>query len=229
MSGGQVVTKAEWLALKQEMQWPEVIGVDEAGRGSIAGPVVVGAWGLQHPIRASDGAWIGQLRDSKQLSPQRRAQLRNEMDNAPYSSGFGEQSALLIDKHGISFAVCEAARIALYRVWTPRRRNIPVLFDGTSGNWLGIRSFMESHFEQWYFLEKADSIDVAVMGASVLAKTRHDYVMDCLVADNMGRDPWNWRSNQGYGTKEHIEAIKGKAGVSGEHRMTFAPMKYLFT
>lgn len=227
MSGGQVVTKAEWFVLKQQSLWPEVIGVDEAGRGALAGPVVVGAWGLSQPVRPSDAAWIGELRDSKQLSPQKRARLRDRMDNAPYAEGFGEQSALLIDKHGISFAVCEAARVALYRIWTPRRRGVPVLFDGTSGNWLGIRSFMEEHFDNWYFLEKADSIDVSVMGASILAKTRHDFVMDQLVRERMGRDPYNWRQNQGYGTKEHRDAIMAH-GATGEHRMTFAPMKYVF-
>lgn len=226
MSGGQVVTWMEWRA--ERARYDEVIGVDEAGRGALAGPVLVGAWSLPAETRPLDSQWILRLRDSKQLSPKVRAWLRDRIDNAPYASSFGSSSANQVDKYGISEAVARAAQVALYRVWTPKRRHIPVLFDGTSGNWLNMRSWLSEHFDNWFFLEKADTHDRAVMGASVVAKTRHDYEMEMLVANRFGQDPWNWRQNQGYGTKEHIAAIKGEAGASGDHRMSFAPMKYLY-
>ena len=177
-----------------------VAGTDEAGRGSLAGPVTAAAvlWpdGLTHP-------W---LNDSKKMSKNQRETLAPWIKENAISWGISFVSAQEIDRINILQASIKAMHLSLDQlVPTPDF----VLVDG-------------NRFKPWkevpYRCEiKGDGRFWAIAAASVLAKTARDAYMEDL---HQTHPEYGWRENKGYGTKKHREALT-VFGQSPYHRLSF--------
>jgi ribonuclease HII len=182
-------------------------GVDEAGRGPLAGPVVAAAVILdpQSPIAG--------LRDSKQLSPRRRQRLAVEIRAHALAWALGESSPEEIDRLNILQATLLAMRRALLAL-----ASVPghIVIDGNRLPQLA-DAFPDACIEA---VVRADALVPAVSAASILAKTHRDAIM----ADLDRRHPgYGFARHQGYPTAAHREALQ-RLGPSPVHRRSFAPV-----
>ncbi len=195
------------------MQWQ--IGVDEAGRGALAGPVSVGAvlypsdfdWKATYQLVTRRGE--PQLRDSKKLSPQQREILYEHIvAHGRLHHAFAFVSAETIDAIGISNAAREAAAMVVTQlgVLVPK---VQVLLDA------GLS--VSAQWEQESFVRGDENIP-AIALASIIAKVSRDRYMDelALVHGSYGFD-----SHKGYGTLTHRQAIRRNGSVPLIHRQTF--------
>lgn len=190
-----------------------IAGVDEAGRGAWAGPVVAGAVCL--PLERDDllTALEG-VRDSKQLSSHARAGLVERIQNTAISWGIGRAEHDEIDRLGIVPATCLAMQRALddAHARTPDVQPDFLLLD--SIRWLTLR---QKHLA----LVKGDQLSLSIAAASVLAKVYRDHLMTELDARYPG---YGFAAHKGYGTAQHQAALK-TLGASPVHRMTYAPLR----
>lgn len=189
-----------------------VAGLDEVGRGALAGPVVVGAV----LIDARCGAPPPGLRDSKALSARQRSRLCPAIRNWSRASALGSASAAEIDRMGITAALGLAAWRA---VWGLPIVPDAVLIDGPvdvlACQPTGERS--DAAIPQVHTRVGADRDCASVAAASVLAKVARDAHMVRLAHDCPS---YGWAENKGYGTPAHRAAI-AVHGVSPEHRTTW--------
>lgn len=179
-----------------------IVGVDEAGRGPWAGPVVAAA------VALPDGGLPDGVTDSKALRPARRAALAAAIRGCA-AVGVGQASAREIDALNIHWATMLAMERAVAALG-----GMPdeILVDGNRlPNW-GWRSRA---------IVKGDALVPVIGAASIIAKTVRDAVMAGLDAECPG---YGWARNQGYGTAEHAAAL-ARLGVSVHHRRSFAPVK----
>lgn len=202
-----------------------LVGIDEVGRGCLAGPVDACAFAFR-----TSGAIAG-LRDSKKLSAKRRQALVEPLSSAGWFA-YGRAECREIDELGILPATNLAMRRALMGlldlicaqpttggVPSPRRDHIHVVVDGSilpiwqDPQDLGIGSLQA--------LVRADDLVPEVSAASVLAKVRRDAHMLELDAQFPG---YGFAAHAGYGTEQHMRAID-EMGGSAEHRFSFAPLK----
>lgn len=187
-----------------------IIGIDEVGRGAIAGPVAVGV----HAVWAGTEVFPEGLRDSKLLSEKRReaiAPLVHEW--GPGAVGFG--SAEEIDERGIGAMLGEAARRALlelHAAGVPVDRAV-ILLDG-SHDWLtpALRSPLDVRTRVG-----ADRACASVAAASVRAKVMRDAVMR---EAHEAHPVYAWASNKGYGSRAHYDGI-AEHGLTELHRRTW--------
>lgn len=187
-----------------------VIGVDEVGRGAIAGPVAVGV----HAVYAGTDEFPTGLRDSKLLSERRRESLAPLV--VEWGRGaVGYASAGEIDERGITWALGEAGRRALLSL---HEAGLPVaealiLVDGKH-DWLSpaLRSPLTVRTRIG-----ADRACASVAAASVRAKVERDALMR---AAHEEEPHYAWSSNKGYGAKSHYEGI-ARHGLSTLHRRTW--------
>lgn len=187
-----------------------VIGVDEVGRGAIAGPVAVGA----HAVVVGTDSFPEGLRDSKLLSEKRRESLAPVV--AEWGVGaVGYATAAEIDERGIIWALGHAGRRALldlHRAGAPVERAV-ILVDGVH-DWLSpvLRSPLEVRTRVG-----ADRACASVAAASIRAKVERDAVM----RDAHEVEPhYAWASNKGYGARAHYDGIAAH-GLSVLHRRTW--------
>ncbi len=187
-----------------------VVGVDEAGRGALAGPLVVGACALR-PGGIPEG-----IDDSKRLSAQRRKELELLIKKWAVAWGIGIAEVSEIDGLGISEALCRAAdravQAALENLGQKARLEIHVLVDGPV-------SFVKDYPATP--IKKGDSISLSIAAASILAKVHRDRLMIDL-ADEY--PDYGFGSHKGYGTASHIKALRSY-GPSPVHRRSFAPVR----
>lgn len=189
---------------------PLVIGVDEVGRGAIAGPVAVGV----HAVPAGTLVFPEGLRDSKLLSEKRREALAPEV--LRWGTGaVGYATAEEVDAHGIGWALGAAGRralLALHEAGTAVQHAV-VLVDG-SHDWLtpALRSPLNVRTRVG-----ADRACASVAAASVRAKVERDELMRAADAEHPG---YAWASNKGYGAKAHYEGIAA-LGLTALHRRSF--------
>jgi ribonuclease HII len=181
--------------------WPRVAGVDEAGRGALAGPVFAAAVVLAQarPILGLD--------DSKALAPEVREGLAGQI-RARALFGIGSSSAAEIDASGIVAATFQAMRRALADL---EERGGPadfVLVDGFPIP--GLAAPQKA-------IVRGDSLVAAIAAASILAKTARDRVLRELDATHPA---YGFASNKGYGSADHLRALLVH-GPSAEHRLTF--------
>jgi len=183
-----------------------ILGIDEVGRGSWAGPLVVGAVVLGD--KKIDG-----LTDSKKLTKSRRQELDKIIREQAESIGLGWVYADELDEIGLSRALGEATKRAVSQIHTPYHE---IIIDGTV-------NFLADTQKGKYvtLLKKADLLIGAVSSASIVAKVARDKYMD----DIASKYPmYKFENNVGYGTKAHEQAIK-EYGITIEHRKSFAPIK----
>ena len=170
-------------------------GIDEAGRGSLAGPLVVAGVILLEDIQ--------NLADSKVLSEKKREKLFDEIkQKSKYHIVF--KSAKQIDDLGISFCIKESI---LEIMKTLQNDASSFLMDGNTN--FGIQNLQKEI--------KADAKYASVSAASILAKVSRDRFMDEISPLYVN---YNFHKHKGYGTKAHIEAIR-KFGRSDIHRFSF--------
>ena len=168
-------------------------GIDEAGRGPLAGPLVVAGTVIINKIE--------ELNDSKKLSEKKREQLYSKIiENCNYHIVF--KSAKEIDEKGLSSCIKSAIKEIIVNL-----KATEYLMDGNTS--FGINNL------QWKI--KADASVPEVSAASILAKVSRDRYM-YKIAPNFKE--YDFEKHKGYGTKAHIEKIK-LYGRSCEHRKTF--------
>lgn len=194
----------------QKQGFARVAGVDEAGRGPLAGPVVAGAAILP---RAFAWKFFGQLNDSKQLCAKERERLCQEIKNGA-QWGIGQASHIEIDEMNIRRASWEAMRRALADLEARFGALDYALVDG-----LPVRD-MEW---PWPFeaIVKGDTRSISIAAGSILAKVTRDALM-CEMADEFSG--YGFARHKGYPTPEHRAALK-ELGPCSIHRRTFAPVR----
>ena len=188
-----------------------VIGCDEVGRGAIAGVVAVGACAIVPSV----GAPPERLRDSKLLSPARRAEVEPLVQSWAAAVSVGEAGPDEIDAHGIIAALGLAARRALIMLQDAGIdvARSAVLLDG-SHDWL---TPALSSPPRILTRVKADRDCASVAGASVVAKQHRDALM---IADHERWPAYEWNGNKGYGSAAHLAAVAAH-GPSPLHRLTW--------
>ncbi|MEV8338443.1 ribonuclease HII [Leucobacter sp. NPDC077196] len=187
-----------------------VIGIDEVGRGAIAGPVAVGV----HAVIAGTNTFPEGLRDSKLLSEKRRDAMA-PLVHAWGAGAVGYASAEEIDAQGITAMLGHAARRALLELratGVPVERSV-ILLDGAH-DWLSavLRAPLDVRTRVG-----ADRECASVAAASVRAKVARDAVM--READE-AHPEYAWASNKGYGAKAHFDGIASR-GLTELHRHTW--------
>ena len=181
------------------------IGVDEAGRGCLCGPVVAAAvcWNPEH-----DHPWIT---DSKKLTSKRRQEMVPYIKKNAFAYGIGVATHDEIDQYNILQATYLAMHRALDEIKCVSEEHT-ILVDGNR--------FKKYGNINHQCVVKGDSIHPCISAASILAKEYRDDWIDNYVSTNCPSDPYHWKSNKGYGTKPHIQAIR-EFGQSDIHRTTF--------
>ena len=191
-----------------------IVGIDEVGRGSWAGPVVAGACLLNYNIPLPKN-----LNDSKKLSPKIRYEIFEELKQTAFF-GIGESSNDEIDNHGIQKATFRA----MERAYIDLRKKIDqdkistLLIDGNQNP-----GFQDTFGADVKLITRGDTLSPSIAAASIFAKCTRDLYMIEMDAIYEG---YGFGTNMGYGTKLH----KKKLLISGPtqlHRMTFAPMKHI--
>ena len=183
-------------------------GVDEAGRGPLAGPVIAAAVILD-PSQPITG-----LADSKQLTAVARARLAVEIRARSCAWAIGSASVKEIDALNILQATLLAMRRALLAL---TQRPAHIVIDGNQRPRLD-DVFADCRIET---LVKGDALLPAISAASILAKTHRDQLMQGLDADYPG---YGLAQHFGYPTALHIKAL-GELGPSPIHRLSFAPVR----
>ena len=183
-----------------------VAGVDEAGRGAWAGPVVAAAVIL--PRNAMRLAVLHGVRDSKLLTPHRRTALFDEIYQAAWAVGVGMASHAEIDNLGIVPATRQAMQRAIELLnITPQA----LVIDAVK---------LDVPLPQRVMFH-ADTLCLSVAAASIIAKVTRDRLMTELDAQYPG---YGFAQHKGYGTRQHQRAL-AELGPSAIHRMTFEPVK----
>lgn len=186
--------------------YARVAGVDEAGRGALAGPVVAAA--VVVPTYALlQGVWA-EVRDSKLLRPAERLSLVAPIQEAALGWGVGISPASLIDEVGIATATRMAMLQALE---TLQVRPDYLLIDWVKLPQAGLPQLC---------VPKADLKMASVAAASILAKVRRDQLLEELSTHYPG---YGFAAHKGYGTAQHLAALTAQ-GPCAEHRHSFAPL-----
>lgn len=186
-----------------------ILGIDEAGRGPWAGPMVVGAVVLGDAV-------IEGLNDSKQLTKKRREALEPEILEKAAATGIGWVSAAEIDALGLGPALRLATIRAVKAVDAASVTYDEIIIDGTI-------NFLEETGKGQYVetMPKADGLISAVSAASIIAKVARDRFM---AEQDRIYPGYGFAGHAGYGTAKHRAAID-ELGVTPLHRLSFSPLK----
>jgi ribonuclease HII len=198
---------------RERAAWREgrlLVGVDEVGRGPLAGPVVAAAVAFPEGCRKVRG-----LRDSKMLAPKRREILAVIIRSKALAIGVGAASAREIDRFNIRIASAIAMRRALHRCSRALASvDCWILIDGLPLPEIGV---------EHRALVDGDALCHSVAAASVVAKTVRDALMRRLAVRYPG---YGWDTNVGYATDGHQEGLR-LLGPTRHHRRTFFPIAQL--
>ena len=185
-----------------------VAGVDEVGRGPLAGPVVAAAVILD-PKKPIDG-----LCDSKKMSANRRLEMSDKIKSNSLAWSLGRAEAKEIDEINILQASLLAMKRAIELL------NIEPDIVLVDGNYTPSINFKKKA------IVKGDSLVPVISAASIIAKVERDNEMIALDKVYPG---YGFSSHKGYPTKQHIESLK-RLGITDIHRITFSPVsKYLLS
>jgi ribonuclease HII len=178
-----------------------IIGLDEVGRGPIAGPVAVGG------VVLAPSPQIEGLNDSKQIKPAKREQIAADIKAQAIAYTVQFVDATFIDEHGIAAALRRAFLNAIADIESRGVKADVILLDG-----LALR--LDAREKN---VIKGDAQCASIAAASILAKVERDALMCEMDAKYPGYD---FSKNAGYGTKAHTDAI-AKIGLSPIHRESF--------
>jgi ribonuclease HII len=197
--------------VRERAAWADacvLIGVDEAGRGPLAGPVVAAAVVFPRNFRSIRG-----VRDSKMLSATARECLALRIRSRALAIGLGAASVREIDRLNIRVATALAMRRAVGRVVNGLDR-WRILVDGLP--------FRELGYEHDALVD-GDAHCFSVAAAGIMAKTVRDRLMHRLANRHPG---YGWETNVGYGTAEHHRGLV-RLGPCVHHRRSFGPVAQL--
>ena len=194
----------ERLLAKQGYRF--IAGIDEVGRGPLAGPAVAAAVVL--PMHLED-SWLDSVRDSKQLTHRARESLFPLIRKSAIAIGIGYAQPSEIDKYGIAHSVRKAMCDAVHNLSQPP--------DFLLIDFVGLRDLAIPQRA----VAKADTFSVSVACASIVAKVTRDRLMVDL---DRQYPHYGFARHKGYGTAEHIESLK-RHGPCPVHRRSFAPVR----
>lgn len=184
-----------------------IAGIDEAGRGCLAGPVVAAAVVFTDFSRIPAG-----VNDSKALTREKRMDLRQKLLSEPSVKwAVGIVSAEEIDQSDILRATWKAMRLAAEQLIPPAQF---ILVDGNPVKGLPLPS---------QNIVKGDANSASIAAASILAKTTRDAMMEEYEQTYPG---YGFAEHKGYGTAQHLEALR-TLGVTPIHRTTFEPVRLI--
>jgi len=214
-----------------------IVGVDEAGRGCLAGPVVAGAVVLpaEFFLKAANRKACGEMNDSKQFAEERREELYTVILGLAQRGDLfwasGESSIQEIETENIVGATCLAMKRAMNEasvkskgLWSPKPKSEEDLFSTTSSSkddkkWVvrvDGRSMKRLPYEH-QGLVKGDTISLAISMGSLIAKVTRDRMMRKFAEQFPSYD---FASNKGYGSPNHLKALK-ESGATRLHRPRF--------
>ena len=179
-----------------------IAGVDEAGRGACAGPLVVAATILKDP----NSTTLTEVRDSKELTAQKREELFDLVISESISYAIIEISPTEIDSIGLHKSNLEGMRRAIHALKTEPQY---ILTDGYRIDGLNAPSLAV-----W----KGDQVALTISAASILAKVHRDRIMDKLDEQYPG---YGFATHKGYVTRSHEKSLS-ELGVSEVHRCSYA-------
>ena len=192
-------TKAMSIFEEEYKDYPYICGIDEVGRGPLAGPVVAGA------VILPKDDMILYLNDSKKLSEKKREMLYDEIMNRAVATGIGMASPARIDEINILQATYEAMRMAIDNL---KVRPDILLNDAVTIPQVNILQVP---------IIKGDAKSISIAAASIIAKVTRDRLM---VEYDKVLPGYDFASNKGYGTKAHIAGLK-ELGPTPIHRRSF--------
>ena len=185
-----------------------IAGIDEVGRGSLAGPVVAAAVILPPNI---DAPWLNLVRDSKLLAPARRELLFYHIHEAAVAISIGSAGCAVIDSQGIVKATQLAMMLAIRRL-SPSAEALLIDFIRLPGIKLPQKGITDG-----------DSLCFSIACASIIAKVSRDHLMVELDKTYPG---YGLAEHKGYGTSQHLACLS-RRGPSSIHRRSFRPIKDL--
>ena len=198
-------SRKSWVPEQRSLDWDTtglVAGVDEAGRGPLAGPVVAAA------VILDDLKPIAGLNDSKKLTEKRREKLYDEILAKALCCSIAEASVQEIDSLNILQATLLAMRRAVDGL---RLKPVKVLVDGNRLPVLDVRAEA---------IVQGDALVPAISAASILAKVHRDRL---CAQWHVQYPEYGFDRHKGYGTAEHLQAL-AEHGPSPWHRTSFAPV-----
>ena len=186
-----------------------VIGLDEAGRGALAGPIYAGAVILNPNKNISD------LNDSKKIVEHKRYDLLDEIKEKSLVYGIGIVDSKIIDTKGIQYANFLAFKLAYneciekLKINNIHTTSLTILIDG---------NYKNIEIPNYISVKKGDTKSASIAAASIIAKASRDlFLKDVL---NKTYPNYYFNKHKGYGTKEHRNIIK-EIGLSEAHRKSF--------
>jgi ribonuclease HII len=188
---------------------PYIAGLDEAGRGALAGPVAAAAVIL--PLDSPKAlAALSAVKDSKQLTPAQREALFPLIIQHALAYGIGLEPAEVIDESGIMTATKRAMATAVAQLQPTAQY---LLIDG--------RIRLQTIPLPQKAIVRGDDLSLSIAAASILAKVTRDRLM---VELDSFYPQYNFRQHKGYGTAQHLAAL-ARFGPCPLHRHSFAPIK----
>lgn len=180
-----------------------IVGIDEVGRGSLAGPVTVGA-----VLMTAANERVAGVKDSKQLTAALRGQLCPHIERQSAGAAIGMATVEEINTHGIMWGIQQA----MLRAIEAFSHVDIVLLDGSFSD-----DFLSAFDIPVKCIVKGDEHVYSIAAASIIAKVARDTHMQQLATSF---PDYGWERNVGYGTREHREAI-AKHGICEHHRLGF--------
>ena len=180
-----------------------IVGVDEAGRGPLAGPVVAAACILSRTYINKE------INDSKQLSEKKREELFEIIKKDAIAYGVGIVSAEEIDTLNIYEATKKAMKEAI--------NNLKVKFDLILTDAMALKGFDVEVVP----IIKGDAKALPIAAASIIAKVTRDHMMEEL---GKKYPEYGFEVHKGYGTAKHMEALKKYGPIKGVHRFSYKPV-----
>jgi ribonuclease HII len=183
-----------------------IAGIDEAGRGALAGPVVAGAVILPHPANLP---WLGLVRDSKELTSRKRESLFDLITKEAVAVGIGIVPSQVID----SINILKATKLAMMQAVEklPKQPSFLIIDRVT---------LSQCPIPQ-RGITRGDKLCLSIACASIVAKVTRDRMMEEFDQIYPG---YGFAQHKGYGTGEHISCLR-KLGPSPIHRLYFAPVR----
>jgi len=187
-----------------------IAGIDEVGRGALAGPVVASAVILPHP---ADLPWLGLVRDSKELTSGKRESLFDLINKEAVAVGIGIVPSQVID----SINILKATKLAMMQAVEklPKQPKF-LLIDRVTLSQCPIPQ---------RGITRGDKICLSIACASIIAKVTRDRMMEGFDQIYPG---YGFAQHKGYGTGKHISCLR-KLGPSPIHRLYFAPVRDIIT
>jgi len=187
-----------------------IAGIDEVGRGALAGPVVAGAVILPHPANLP---WFGLVRDSKKLNSRKRESLFDLINKEAVAVGIGIVPSQVID----SINILKATKLAMMQAVEKLSKQPNFLL-------IDRLSLSQCPIPQ-RGITRGDESCLSIACASIIAKVTRDRIMEEFDQIYPG---YGFAQHKGYGTQKHMSCLR-KLGPSPIHRLYFAPVRDIIT